>query len=45
MQEFAVPQIWTEGSKGGATVATAILDGLLELAWLAYAPSTTVVDS
>jgi precorrin-8X/cobalt-precorrin-8 methylmutase len=38
LQEFAVPQIWTEGSKGGATVATAILDGLLELAWLAYAP-------
>ena len=37
LQEFSVPQIWTEGSKGGAAVAVAILEGLVELAWLAYA--------
>jgi precorrin-8X/cobalt-precorrin-8 methylmutase len=37
LQEFSVPQIWTEGSKGGATVAAAILEALVELAWLAYA--------
>jgi len=38
LQEFSVPQIWTEGSKGGATVAVAILEGLAELAWQAYTP-------
>jgi precorrin-8X/cobalt-precorrin-8 methylmutase len=37
LQEFSVPQIWTEGCKGGATVAAAILEGLVDLAWVAYA--------
>ena len=33
----SVPNIWVEGCKGGAVVATAIIDGLLDLAWQAYA--------
>ncbi|MEL6162781.1 MAG: precorrin-8X methylmutase [Cyanobacteria bacterium J06641_2] len=36
LQEFAVPNITIKSSKGGATVAAAILDGLLDLAWEAY---------
>jgi precorrin-8X/cobalt-precorrin-8 methylmutase len=37
LQGSSVPNIWVEGCKGGAVVATAIIDGLLDLAWQAYA--------
>lgn len=36
LQNYAVPNIQVEGYKGGAVVATAIVDGLIDLAYLAY---------
>ena len=36
LQDSLVPQIWVEGSKGGAVVAAAIIDGLVDLAWQVY---------
>ncbi len=36
-----VPHIRTDGRKGGPTVAAAILDSLLDLAWQAYDKRTT----
>ncbi len=36
LQDSLVPNIQIKGSKGGATVATAIVDGLVDLAWQAY---------
>lgn len=36
LQEFLVPHITTEGRKGNALVAAAIVDGLVDLAWQAY---------
>jgi precorrin-8X/cobalt-precorrin-8 methylmutase len=32
----SVAQVTVDGSKGGATVATAIMEGLIDLAWQAY---------
>lgn len=39
LQGSLVPNIWVEGCKGGAVVATAIIDGLVDLAWKAYEQS------
>lgn len=36
LQEFSIPNITIKSRKGGATVAAAILDGLLDLSWEAY---------
>ena len=36
LQESLVPNITTEGRKGNALVAAAIIDGLVDLAWQAY---------
>jgi precorrin-8X/cobalt-precorrin-8 methylmutase len=36
LQDSLVPHIRTEGRKGNAVVAVALLDGLVELAWQAY---------
>ncbi len=36
LSESVIPHIRTEGRKGGPTVAAAILDSLLDLAWQAY---------
>ncbi|MCJ8279181.1 MAG: precorrin-8X methylmutase, partial [Rivularia sp. ALOHA_DT_140] len=36
LQEFSIPNITINSCKGGATVAAAILDGLVDLAWEAY---------
>ena len=36
LEEFAIPNITITSRKGGATVAAAILDGLVDLAWEAY---------
>ncbi|MEM6401466.1 MAG: precorrin-8X methylmutase [Cyanobacteria bacterium P01_D01_bin.116] len=36
LQEFSIPNITIKSRKGGATVAAAILDGLVDLAWEAY---------
>jgi precorrin-8X/cobalt-precorrin-8 methylmutase len=36
LQESLVPNITTEGRKGNALVAAAIVDGLVDLAWQAY---------
>jgi len=36
LQDSSVPNIRVEGCKGGAAVAAAIIDGLLDLAWQAY---------
>lgn len=36
LQDSLVPNIQVEGYKGGAVVATAIVDGLVDLAWQAY---------
>lgn len=36
LQDSLVPHIWVEGSKGGAVVAAAIIDGLVDLAWQVY---------
>jgi precorrin-8X/cobalt-precorrin-8 methylmutase len=35
-KEFSIPNITIKSRKGGATVATAILDGLIDLSWEAY---------
>lgn len=43
LRHTPVAQVTVEGRKGGATVATAIMEGLIDLAWQAYhqeAPST-----
>ena len=39
LQNTLVPIIWVEGCKGGAVVATAIIDALVDLAWKAYEQS------
>lgn len=36
LKEFSIPNITIKSLKGGATVAAAILDGLIDLAWEAY---------
>jgi precorrin-8X/cobalt-precorrin-8 methylmutase len=36
LRHTSVAQVTVEGSKGGATVATAIMEGLIDLAWQAY---------
>ena len=36
LKEFLIPNITIKNRKGGATVAVAILDGLIDLAWEAY---------
>ncbi len=36
LDPLLVPHIRTEGRKGGATVAVALMDGLIDLAWQAY---------
>ncbi|MBF2064718.1 MAG: precorrin-8X methylmutase [Calothrix sp. C42_A2020_038] len=36
LKESLVPNITTEGRKGNAVVAVAIIDGLVDLAWQAY---------
>ncbi|AFY59031.1 precorrin isomerase [Rivularia sp. PCC 7116] len=36
LKEFSIPNITIKSRKGGATVAAAILDGLIDLAWEAY---------
>jgi precorrin-8X/cobalt-precorrin-8 methylmutase len=36
LKEFSIPNITIKSRKGGATVATAILDGLIDLSWEAY---------
>ena len=36
LKEYLIPNITINSHKGGATVATAILDGLIDLAWEAY---------
>jgi precorrin-8X/cobalt-precorrin-8 methylmutase len=43
LRHTPVAQVTVEGIKGGATVATAVMEGLIDLAWQAYhqeAPST-----
>ena len=36
LKEFSIPNITIKSRKGGATVAAAILDGLIDLSWEAY---------
>ncbi len=36
LQDTMVPHVRIDGSKGSAVVATAIMDGLVDLAWQAY---------
>lgn len=36
LDQLLVPHVRTEGRKGGATVAVALMDGLIDLAWQAY---------
>ncbi|WP_414620146.1 precorrin-8X methylmutase [Calothrix sp. CCY 0018] len=36
LNEFSIPNITIKSCKGGATVAAAILDGLIDLSWEAY---------
>lgn len=36
LQQSWVPHIFIKGTKGGVAVATAIVNGLIELAWAAY---------
>jgi len=36
LRHTSVAQVTVEGIKGGATVATAIMEGLIDLAWQAY---------
>ena len=43
LQDSLVPHIRIDGCKGNAAVATAILDGLIELAWKAYSREEKVV--
>jgi precorrin-8X/cobalt-precorrin-8 methylmutase len=42
LSESLVPHVRTEGRKGGPTVASAILDSMVDLAWHAYDQRTPV---
>jgi precorrin-8X/cobalt-precorrin-8 methylmutase len=42
LEEMEIPHIRTEGRKGGASVAAAVLEGLIDLSWQAYTHQATM---